>query len=120
MNGVLAKINEHIEDITVDFSDGMRLTDFLELLSGKKINKKPEEPKSRIHKINNVFLALQFLESLEVKVEGVAAEGESPSFLFFVKPLFFFHLHFLYCHFHLHFLSLGSPHSQTLWTATKS
>lgn len=75
VNGVLAKINEHIEDITVDFSDGIRLTEFLELLSGKKIAKKPEEPKSRIHKINNVFLALQFLESLnEVRVEGVAAE----------------------------------------------
>jgi len=74
VNGVLGKINEHIEDITVDFSDGIRLTDFLELLSGKKIAKRPEEPKSRIHKINNVFLALQFLESLEVQVVGVAAE----------------------------------------------
>lgn len=74
VNGVLNKIGEHITDITLDFSDGIKLTNFLELLSGKKIAKRPEEPKSRIHKINNVFLALQFLETMEVKVEGVAAE----------------------------------------------
>jgi hypothetical protein len=75
VNGVLKHINEKVTDITQDFSDGVRLAHFLELLSGKKMPKKAEEAKSRIHKINNVFLALQFLEQMDVKVEGVAAEG---------------------------------------------
>lgn len=75
VNGVLDKIHEKVSDITVDFSDGIRLIQFLELLSGKKLGKKLEQdPKSRIHKIQNVYLAINFTESLEVKPEGVAAE----------------------------------------------
>lgn len=75
MNGVLKHVDEHVTDITQDFSDGIKLSHFLELLAGKKMPKRPEEAKSRIHKINNVFLAMQFLEQMDVKVEGVAAEG---------------------------------------------
>jgi len=75
VNGVLNKIEEKITDITLDFSDGIRLIHFLELLSNKKIGKKLElDAKSRIHKIQNVYLAMQFTETMEVKVEGVAAE----------------------------------------------
>jgi cortexillin 1/2 len=84
-------MGEHITDISTDFSDGIKLTYFLELLSGKKQPKRPEEPKSRIHKINNVFLALQFLETMDVKVEGVAAEGT----FFFPLPLIYFLYFFL-------------------------
>jgi hypothetical protein len=74
VNGVLKHVDEHVTDITHDFSDGIKLSHFLELLAGKKMPKRPEEAKSRIHKINNVFLAMQFLEQMDVKVEGVAAE----------------------------------------------
>ncbi len=75
VNGVLDKIGERVNDITVDFSDGIKLVAFLELLSGKKLGKKLEEnAKSRIHKIQNVFLAIQFTESLEVQAQGVGAE----------------------------------------------
>lgn len=77
VNGVLDKIHEKVNDITTDFSDGIRLIEFLELLSNKKIGKKLErDPKSRIHKIQNVYLAIQFTETLDVKPEGVSAEGK--------------------------------------------
>lgn len=83
MNGVLDRVGEHITDITSDFSDGIKLSHFLELLSGKKIGKKLElDRKSDIYKIQNVYLALQFAEKeMEVKAEGVAAEGMN--FFFF-------------------------------------
>jgi len=108
VNGVLAKINEHITDITQDFSDGIRLTDFLELLSGKKIAKRPEEPKSRIHKINNVFLALQFLDTMEVKVEGVAAED----FVDSNKKLILGFLWTLYRKYRIHVLKEGDKSAE--------
>jgi Calponin homology (CH) domain len=77
VNGVLERIGEHIQDITSDFSDGIRLAHFLELLSGKKLGKKLEEDrKADIYRIQNLYLALQFAESqMGVKAEGVAAEG---------------------------------------------
>jgi hypothetical protein len=93
VNGVLKHVDEKVTDITQDFSDGIRLSHFLELLSGKKMPKRPEEAKSRIHKINNVFLAMQFLEQMDVKVEGVAAEGNLTS-LTLLLPLLFSALNF--------------------------
>jgi cortexillin 1/2 len=111
-----------VSDITTDFSDGIRLVQFLELLSGKKIGKKMEvDPKSRIHKIQNVYLAIQFTESLEVKPEGVAAEGK-----LFVRVICNIAAGkgFLYLLFFFFFLSVFSTMShsivQILLTATKS
>lgn len=77
VNGVLDRVGENIADISTDFSDGIKLAHFLELLSGKKIGKKLElERKSDIYKIQNLYLALQFAEKdMDVKAEGVAAEG---------------------------------------------
>jgi len=75
VNGVLRTVNENITDITADFSDGIRLILFLELLSNKKIGKKIEtDPKSRIHKIQNIHLALKFVEELDVQVQGIGSE----------------------------------------------
>jgi len=75
VNGVLSHLDEKVADITTDFSDGVKLIHFLELLSSKKIGKKIElDPKSRIHKIQNLHLALQFTETLDVQAQGVGAE----------------------------------------------
>lgn len=75
VNGVLDKNGEKITDITQDFSNGIKLVQFLELISNKKLGKKLDnDPKSRIHKIQNVYLAIQFTETLDIKPEGVAAE----------------------------------------------
>eukprot|EP01111_Echinosteliopsis_oligospora_P013816 TRINITY_DN504_c0_g1_i1.p1 TRINITY_DN504_c0_g1~~TRINITY_DN504_c0_g1_i1.p1 ORF type:complete len:511 (-),score=125.21 TRINITY_DN504_c0_g1_i1:78-1610(-) len=75
VNGVLKGVNESITDITTDFNDGIKLILFLELLSGKKIGKKVEmEAKSRIHKIQNLHIALKFVEELDVVVQGIGSE----------------------------------------------
>jgi len=75
VNGVLKPSDEHVKDITTDFSDGIKLILFLELLSNKKIGKKIEhDAKSRIHKIQNLHLALKFVEELDVQVQGVSSE----------------------------------------------
>ena len=82
VNGVLERVGEHITDISLDFSDGIKLVHFLELLSNKKIGKKLElERKTEIYRIQNLYQALQFADTqMDVKAEGVAAEGlSSPS-----------------------------------------
>ncbi|EGC33934.1 cortexillin I, partial [Dictyostelium purpureum] len=70
------KRGEKISDVSKDLSDGVKLIIFLELISSKKFNKKYDyEPKSRINYIQNVALALKFLEEeLKIKVQGVGAE----------------------------------------------
>jgi hypothetical protein len=76
VNSVLEKVEEKVSDITTDFSDGIKLIHFLELLSGKKIGKKLEEnPKNRIQKIQNLHIALEFVKALDVRALGVGAEG---------------------------------------------
>lgn len=75
VNGVLDRVGESITDISADFSDGIKLAHFLELLANKKFGKKLEERKQEIYRIQNLFLALQFAENeMGVKAEGVAAE----------------------------------------------
>nr|AAA29967.1 actin-binding protein [Physarum polycephalum] len=108
VNGVLKHVDEKVTDITQDFSDGIKLAHFLELLSGKKMPKKPEEARSRIHKINNVFLAMQFLEQMEVKVEGVAAED----FVDSNKKLILGFLWTLYRKYRIHVIKEGDKSSE--------
>lgn len=108
VNGVLKHVDEKVTDITQDFSDGIKLSHFLELLSGKKMPKKPEEAKSRIHKINNVFLAIQFLDQMDVKVEGVAAED----FVDSNKKLILGFLWTLYRKYRIHVIKEGDKSSE--------
>ncbi|GAM28462.1 hypothetical protein SAMD00019534_116380 [Acytostelium subglobosum LB1] len=76
VNSVLDKRGDKISDVSKDLSDGVKLIFFLELISGKKLNKKFDfEPKTRINCIQNLALALHFLENeLKIKAQGVGAE----------------------------------------------
>lgn len=76
LNGYLEQIKLQIEDIKVDLSDGVRLIRFLELLVQKKVGVKYDEnPPSRIQKIQNLHIALKFLEKeTDVKLLGIGAE----------------------------------------------
>ncbi|KAF2071721.1 hypothetical protein CYY_006966 [Polysphondylium violaceum] len=76
VNSVLDKRGEKIQDVSKDLSDGVKLIAFLELISNKKLHKKYDfEPKARINFIQNVAIALKFLdEELKIKVQGVGAE----------------------------------------------
>lgn len=48
---------------------------FLELLSGKKVPKYTEKPPSRIQKIENLHIALQFVEKEMGVRPTISAEG---------------------------------------------
>jgi len=76
LNGYLVKRDMSITDIAHDMSDGVRLLYFLELLTDQKIKQKyVEKPPSRIEKIQNLHIALTFLEKdLGVKTAGASAE----------------------------------------------
>ncbi|EGC39302.1 hypothetical protein DICPUDRAFT_52744 [Dictyostelium purpureum] len=77
VNSVLEKrgVNK-ISDVSTDLSDGVKLIYFLESVSGKKFPKKFDlEPKTRIMRVQNLHLAMLFIdEDLKIKVQGVAAE----------------------------------------------
>jgi cortexillin 1/2 len=62
VNSLLEHRDLKIQDIKTDLSDGVKLMHFLELLSGKKVPKYTEKPPSRIQKIENLHIALQFVE----------------------------------------------------------
>jgi len=63
LNSILTGRNLNVEDIQTDLADGVKLINFLELLSDKKIGQKYDmKPASRIQMISNLHIALQFLE----------------------------------------------------------
>eukprot|EP01133_Synstelium_polycarpum_P010992 gene10992-12802_t len=77
VNSVLDKCGkDRIKEVSNDLSDGVKLIFFLESVSGKKFTKKfDHEPKTRIMRIQNLHLAMIFVdEELKIKVQGVAAE----------------------------------------------
>ncbi|EGG14630.1 cortexillin II [Cavenderia fasciculata] len=77
VNSVLDKRGAgKINEVSKDLSNGVKLIYFLEGVSGKKFTKKIDpDPKTRILSIQNLHLAMIFVdEDLKVKVQGVAAE----------------------------------------------
>jgi len=76
LNNILQQRNLHLEDIQTDLSDGVKLVNFLELLSGKKLHQKyDQKPPGRIQAIQNLHIALQFLEKyMEVKTTTSAED----------------------------------------------
>jgi hypothetical protein len=76
LNGYLVKRDQKVEDISTDMSDGVKLINFLELLTEQKVKQKyVDKPPSRIEKIQNLHIALTFLEKdLGFKSAGASAE----------------------------------------------
>jgi len=73
-------------NIRLDIQDGVRLINFFELLSGKRAKGYDATPKNRINKINNLSIALNFLErDMFVSNPGCCAEG---FYYFFILYLF--------------------------------
>lgn len=62
-NEHLKVVNKHIADLETDLSDGLRLIALVEVLSGKEITQKyTKRPTFRSQKLENITLALKFLE----------------------------------------------------------
>ncbi|CAG06356.1 unnamed protein product, partial [Tetraodon nigroviridis] len=72
-NSHLRKAGTQIENIEEDFRDGLKLMLLLEVISGERLPK-PERGKMRVHKINNVNKALDFITSKGVKLVSIGAE----------------------------------------------
>uniref|UniRef100_A0A3Q3W4S2 Uncharacterized protein n=1 Tax=Mola mola TaxID=94237 RepID=A0A3Q3W4S2_MOLML len=72
-NSHLRKAGTQIENIEEDFRDGLKLMLLLEVISGERLAK-PERGKMRVHKINNVNKALDFIASKGVKLVSIGAE----------------------------------------------
>ena len=73
-NSHLRKLNKQIEEIDVDFRDGLLLLALLEVISGESLPR-AEKGRLRFHKIANVLKALDFVKSKGVKLVSIGAEG---------------------------------------------
>ena len=64
-NEHLKTVHKQINDLGTDLSDGLRLITLVEVLSGKKIKEYNKRPISRVQKLDNVQITLDFLEEVE-------------------------------------------------------
>ena len=64
-NEHLKVMHKQINDLESDLSDGLRLITLVEVLSGKKIREFNKRPISRVQKLDNVNIVLEFLEKDE-------------------------------------------------------
>jgi len=61
-NEHLKTVNKYIGDLSQDLSDGLRLIALVEVLSGKRFRKYNRRPTFRNQKLENVTIALEFLQ----------------------------------------------------------
>ncbi|XP_055390536.1 spectrin beta chain isoform X2 [Condylostylus longicornis] len=72
VNSHLVRVNCRIQDLYVDMRDGKNLMKLLEVLSGERLPK-PTKGKMRIHCLENVDKALQFLREQRVHLENIGS-----------------------------------------------
>ncbi|XP_006745523.1 spectrin beta chain, non-erythrocytic 4 [Leptonychotes weddellii] len=72
VNSHLARVGCHIVDLYADLRDGFVLTRLLEVLSGEQLPR-PTRGRMRIHSLENVDKALQFLKEQRVHLENVGS-----------------------------------------------
>ena len=74
-NEHLKTVNKHIQNLETDLSDGLNLITLVEVLAGRKLPKHNKKPNFRSQKLENVSVALKFLEEDEaIKIVNI---GES-------------------------------------------
>ncbi|XP_071238827.1 spectrin beta chain, erythrocytic-like isoform X1 [Salvelinus alpinus] len=72
VNSILSRVSCRISDLYLDLRDGRMLIKLLELLSGEKLPK-PTKGRMRIHCLENVDKALQFLKEQRVHLENMGS-----------------------------------------------
>ena len=71
-NEHLKTVNKHIADLETDLSDGLRILALVEVLAGKKFTKYNRRPNFRTQKLENVTMALRYLEEDEgIKIVSI-------------------------------------------------
>ena len=71
VNSQLRKSDTSIENLETGFSDGLKLINLISVLSGKEIRKFSKKPTFRTQKLENVSIALKFLESEGVTLVNI-------------------------------------------------
>ena len=64
-------VNKRIATLEKDLSDGLRLIALLEVLSQKRCGKYNRRPNFRQMKLENVSVALNFIESEQIKLVSI-------------------------------------------------
>ncbi|ERL92017.1 hypothetical protein D910_09339 [Dendroctonus ponderosae] len=72
VNSHLVRVNSRITDLYTDLRDGKNLIKLLEVLSGERLPR-PTKGKMRIHCLENVDKALQFLKEQRVHLENMGS-----------------------------------------------
>merc|ERR1712137_1025816 len=75
VNSHLIKRGKKIESVLTDLSDGVMLLHLLEAISGDSVGKINEKPKMRIHMIENLNRALDFIKNHGVKLASIGSEA---------------------------------------------
>nr|WAW84872.1 filamin-like 2 [Halisarca dujardinii] len=73
-NEQLRGTGQDVNDVAVDFCDGLKLIRLLEVLSGKPFKRYNRRPRVQAQKIENVQLALGFLIGEGIKLVNIGAE----------------------------------------------
>lgn len=78
-NEHLKTVEKHIGNLETDLSDGLRLITLIEVLSGHRLPKHNKRPSLRAQKLENVSVALKFLQEDEgIRIVNI---GEFNSFV---------------------------------------
>ncbi|KAH8414375.1 hypothetical protein KR215_004430, partial [Drosophila sulfurigaster] len=70
-NEHLKTVDSSIENLETDFSDGLRLILLVEVLSHQRIPRYNKNPTFRTQKLENVSIALEFLEAEGIKIVNI-------------------------------------------------
>eukprot|EP01120_Amphizonella_sp_Union-15-10_P007473 TRINITY_DN2526_c0_g4_i1.p1 TRINITY_DN2526_c0_g4~~TRINITY_DN2526_c0_g4_i1.p1 ORF type:complete len:1557 (-),score=454.20 TRINITY_DN2526_c0_g4_i1:53-4657(-) len=74
VNSHLAKRGLKVDDMVTGFNDGIRLIQFLEVLSNSNLGKYDQKVRMRIQKIQNIGVALNFLTKSGVRLLNIGPE----------------------------------------------
>lgn len=91
-NERLKTVNKNIGNLETDLSDGLRLISLIEVLSGKKLPKHNKRPTFRSQKLENVSVALKFLDDEAIRIVNIGELKlfDCQLFFFFLKAQNFF------------------------------
>lgn len=63
VNTMLKRRDDHIDDILTDFVSGVKLISLVEILTNADLTARwAKNPKMKVHKINNCFMAINHLK----------------------------------------------------------
>lgn len=86
-NEKLKTVNRQIDDLECDLSDGLLLISLIEVLAQKKLPKHSQKPVFRSQKLENVSVALKFLDDEGIRIVNIGEWSPIVSSLSFYSIL---------------------------------